>query len=217
VVYHGSTIVFGNYAGLVHPPYDEKWPPDKKPSHALTVLDRRFSRQFLLEQARTFVWGMQPMITNFLPAQIEERPEEIDFVTRLARTRVRGLEYLLHGTWLRPPVLDAPLQEIEVCEIGVYKPLRSAKRTCPVALSGAWRARDGDVAIALASIHDRNLGLRLPIDAQGWGLKDGSAVYRVDDCGRERLGVLDVRQPAWEFELPPRGVCLPEFCANGEE
>ncbi len=216
-VYHGGTIVFGNYAGLVHPPYDEKWPAEKKGAEALRLLDRKFSQQFLLDQARTFVWGMQPMISNFLPAQIEERPEEIDFVTRLARTRMQALEYLLHGTWLRPPALDVPLREIAVAQVGVYQPLRSAKRTFPVALAGAWRARDGGVAIALASIHDEGFVVRVPIDATGWGLHDGCAVYRIDDRGRHRLGVLDTRQTAWEVALPRRGLCLLEFCANAGE
>jgi len=50
------------------------------------------------------------MLANFLPSQLQERPEEIDFVTRLVRTRMRALKYLLHGTWLRPPPLDVPQQ-----------------------------------------------------------------------------------------------------------
>lgn len=213
-VYHGSTIVFGNYAGLVHPPYDEKWPPEKTLPGTPTLLDRKFSKQFLLEQSRTFAWGMQPMLANFLPAQLQERPEEIDFVTRLVRTRMQSLKYLLHGTWLRPPTLDVPQQEIDVAQIGVYTPLRASKRTYPVALAGAWRAADGDVAIALASIHDEKLSLRLPIDAQAYALPARCAVYRIDDAGRQRLGPFDTRDPFWQLDLPPRGICLLEFCRN---
>jgi len=210
-VYHGSTIVFGNYAGLVHPPYDEKWPPEKTLPGTLTLLDRKFSKQFLLEQSRTFAWGMQPMLANFLPSQLQERPEEIDFVTRLVRTRMQALKYLLHGTWVRPPALDVPQQEIDVAQIGVYTPLRASKRTHPVALAGAWQAADGDVAIVLASIHDQKLRLRLPIDAQAYGLRARCAVYRIDEAGRQRLGMFDSRDPVWQLDLPPRGLCLLEF------
>lgn len=216
-VYHGSTIVFGNYAGLVHPPYDEKWPPEKTLPGTLTLLDRKVSKQFLLEQSRTFVWGMQPMLANFLPSQLQERPEEIDFVTRLVRTRMQSLKYLLHGTWLRPPPLDVPQQEIDVAQIGVYTPLRASKRTYPVALAGAWRAADGDVAIALASIHDEPLRLRLPIDVPAYGLPARCAVYRIDGTGRQRLGLFDTRAPVWQLDLPPRGLCLLEFCPNEKE
>jgi hypothetical protein len=216
-VYHGSTIVFGNYAGLVHPPYDEKWPPEKILPGTLTLMDREFSKQFLLEQSRTFVWGMQPMLANFLPSQLQDRPEEIDFVTRLVRTRMQSLKYLLHGTWLRPPPLDVPQQEIDVAQIGVYTPLRASKRTYPVALAGAWRAADGDVAIALASIHDEPLRLRLPIDAPAYGLPARCAVYGIDGTGRQRLGLFDTRDPFWQLDLPPRGLCLLEFCPNEKE
>jgi hypothetical protein len=216
-VYHGSTVVFGNYAGLVHPPYDEKWPPDKTLPGALTLMDRKFTKQFLLEQSRTLAWGMQPMLANFLPAQLQDRPDEIDFVTRLVRTRMRSLKYLLHGTWLRPPALDVPQQEIDVAQIGVYTPLRASKRTYPVALAGAWQAADGDVAIVLASIHDQPLRLRLPIDRQAYGLPARCAVYRIDHGGRQRLGLLDGRDPVWQLELPPRGLCVLEFCRNEKE
>ncbi len=216
-VYHGSTIVFGNYAGLVHPPYDEKWPADKTLPGTLMLLDRKLSQQFLLEQARTFAWGMQPMLANFLPSQLQERPEEIDYVTRLVRTRMRSLKYLLYGTWLRPPALDVPQQEIDVAQIGVYTPLRASKRTYPVALAGAWRAADGNVAIALASIHDEPLRLQLPIDVQTYGLPARCAVYRIDESGRQRLGQFDTRDPVWQLDLPPRGLCLLEFCPNEKE
>jgi len=213
-VYHGRTIVFGNYAGLVHPPYDEKWPPERALPDALTLLDRKFSRQFLLEQARTFAWGMQPMLANFLPDQLQQRPEEIDFVTRLVRTRMQARKYLQDGSWLRPPALDVPQQEIDVAQIGVYTPLRASRRSYPVALAGAWRASDGNVAIALASSHDQPLRLRLPIDAAAYGLPARCDVYRIDSSGRERLGEFQAGEAVWQSELPPRGLCLIEFCGQ---
>jgi hypothetical protein len=83
-----------------------------------------------------------------------------------------------------------------------------------VALAGAWRAPDGDVGIALASISDEKLTLRLPINANAYGLKDGCAMYRTDETGRHRLGRFDVREPAVRLELPPRAVCMIEFSAK---
>ncbi len=213
-VYHGRTVVFGSMAGLAHPPYDEKWPQELAPPGRLTLLDRKFAKQFYLDHARTFAWGMQPMLANFLPSHLKERAEEMDFVTRMARTRMRSLKYLLHGTWLRPPTLDVPQQEIDIAKIGTYTPLKESKRTCPVALAGAWRAPDGDVGIALASISDEKLSLRLPINATAYGLKDGCSIYRTDESGRHRLGRFDVRDSVVRLELPPRGICVIEFGAK---
>jgi len=211
-VYHGHTVVFGSMAGLAHPPYDEKWPQELAPPGRLTLLDRKFAKQFYLDHARTFAWGMQPMLANFLPSHLKERAEEIDFVTRMVRTRMRTLKYLLHGTWLRLPPLDVPQQEIDVAKIGTYTPLKESKRTYPVALAGAWRAPDGNVGIALASISDEKLSLRLPINANAYGLKDGCAVYRTDETGRHRVGRFDVRDPVVRLDLPPRAICVLELC-----
>ncbi len=211
-VYHGSTIVFGNYASLTHPPYDEKWPPDQAPPTALSLLDPKFSSQFLLEQARTFVWGMQPMLANFLPDQVQQRANEIDFVTRLVRTRSRALKYLLYGTWQRPPRLDVPQREIDVAQVGVYTPLKATRRTYPVALAGAWRAADGDVAIALASVSDARLDLQLPIDVRQYDLAAPCDVFLIDHAGRQRLGAFDSSTSSWRIELAPRGLCILEFC-----
>ncbi|MDB6056463.1 MAG: hypothetical protein JWO95_307, partial [Verrucomicrobiales bacterium] len=111
-VYHPSSTVFGNLTGLAYPPYDEKWPSETAPATAMSLLDRKFSKQLYLDQARTFVWGMQPMLANFLPEQLKARPEELDYVTRLVHTRMRALKYLAQGTWVRPPKLDVPEQEI---------------------------------------------------------------------------------------------------------
>ena len=216
-VYHTSTVLFGSMAGLAHPPYDEKWPQELAPPGCLTLLDRKFAKQFCLEHAQTFAWGMQPMLANFLPSHLTERGEEIDFVTRLVRTRMRSLKYLLYGTWLRPPALDVPRQEIDVANVGTYTPLRASKRTYAVALAGAWRAADGDVGIALASIHDQKLSLRLPIRAPAYGLAARSAVYRIDHTGRHRVGLFDPGDPVFQVELPPRAVCVLEFCASGKE
>ena len=211
-VYHPSVVTFGNFAGLVYPPYDERWPAETAPPERLTLLDRKFCKQFCLEQARTFVWGIQPMIANFRAELFRERPEEMDYLTRLVRTRQRAMKYLLDGTWLRPPSLDVPQREIDVAKIGTYTPLVASKRQYRVALAGAWRAPDGDVAVALASIDDDALSLQLPIDFQAYGLGERCTVYCIDESGRHRLERLDQANPIVRIELPPRAICLLELC-----
>jgi len=136
----------------------------------------------------------------------------MDYVTRLVGTRMRSLKYLLHGTWLRPPALAVPQQEIDVAALGTYTPLKAARRTFPVALAGAWRAPDGDVAIALASISDEKLALKLPVDAQAYGVPDRCPVYRIDERGRHRIGRVDRSNSLLCVELPARGLCVLEFC-----
>jgi hypothetical protein len=210
-VYHSSAVTFGNYTSLAYPPYDERWPAELAPKECLTLLDRKFGKQFCLEQAKTFVWGIQPMIPNFRLEQLTERPDEFDYLTRLVRVRHQALKYLLHGTWLRPPALDVPEREIDAARVTIYSRLTAFKRQYPVALAGAWRAPDGDVGIALASIDDAKLPLRLAIDSQAYRLPDRCPVYRLDETGRHRLGVLERNNSVVQLELPPRGLCVLEF------
>jgi hypothetical protein len=125
---------------------------------------------------------------------------------------MRVLKYLLHGTWLRPPALDVPRQEIDVAALGTYTPLKSSRRTFPVALAGAWRAPDGGVAIALASISNEKLSLKVPVNAQAYGLPDRCPVYRIDERGRHPMGQLDRSHSLLRVELPARGLCVLEFC-----
>ena len=108
-VYHPYAVAYGNYSSLTMPPYDDLWPAEFAPTEPLKLLDRKYSRQFCLEQARAFVWGQQPTIANFLPAQLTDRAEELDYVMRLARLRSRAAKYLLHGTFLRPPQVHGPV------------------------------------------------------------------------------------------------------------
>ena len=104
-VYHSCAVLYGNYSSLTRPPYDDLWPAEFAPERPLELLDRKFSTQFRLEQARAFAWGQQPTIANFLPGNLVERKEEMEFVLKLARVRRRALPYLRDGTFLRPPAV----------------------------------------------------------------------------------------------------------------
>jgi len=208
-VYHASGICYGSYGSLVSPPYDERWPADKRPPDRLTLLDRKFSTQFLLEQARSFVWGLQPMLPNFLPDQLETRREELDFVTRLVRVRMAALKYLLHGTWLRPPALNGPQREIDFGQVSVYAPFKTSTKSRPLVHVGVWRARDGDVGIALANIGDAPVALRLPLDLAAYGLGQ-ARLTRIDERGSHPIGDVQGPRPELPLELPARAVWLIE-------
>ena len=215
-VYHPYSVIYGNYSSLVMPPYDDLWPDEFAPDEPLALLDRRFSRQFYLEQARTFVWGQQPTLANFRPLLLEERPEEIDYLTRLVRLRNGAKKYLLHGEFLRSPKLNVPEVTSDFSRLSIYAGqkdrLTSSQRRHPLALAGAWRAADGDVAIALASVVDEPLSLSLAIDREYYQLPDDARPYRIDEAGRHKIKQPSNTGSRLPLDLPPRGLCLVEFC-----
>lgn len=191
-VYHAYGVTYGSYSSLVMPPYDDLWPAATRPADALTLMDTRFRRQFYLEQARSFVWGLQPTIANFSPDQLAERVEETAYMMRLARLRARVPEFLLRGTFLRPPDLDVDTVDVPLSRVSIYAargggPTVSDGRY-PAAIAGAWRADDGRVAVAVASIIDQPVSVALVLDPHAWGMQGTGAIERVDAEGNQPLG-----------------------------
>ncbi|NUQ61474.1 MAG: hypothetical protein HUU20_03235 [Pirellulales bacterium] len=214
-VYHPFGILYGNYSSLTVPPYDDLWPAEHAPPRPLELLDRKFSGQFCLEQARAFVWGQQPTIANFLPSQSAERRREIDYMVRLAKVRQRAQKYLVHGTFLRPPAIDAPAVMLDFSRLSIYAGqkdrVQSFEKTCPAALAAAWQAPDGNVGIALASIVDRPMTLTLRPSRELDSLPRGATVVRIDEDGPAEAGRIEKGSAI--VELDPLDACLLEITA----
>lgn len=193
-VYHHHAITYGTYGSLTYPPYDEMWPDSTRPANALTLLDAKYRRQFLMEQARMFVWGMQPTIANLLPEQFDKRAGEIDYLMRLARIRHANRAWLQDGAFVIPPASNAPELNFTGSRISIYAARRGgateAALRAPAVLTGAWRASNGQVGIALASIDDAAHRVRLTLDPARHGTQRGAVLWRVDASGKKQVGVL---------------------------
>jgi hypothetical protein len=217
-VYHPYAVTYGSYSSLTMPPYDELWPAEFAPAKPLALLDRKYSRQFYLEQARSFVWGQQPTVANFLPEQLDRRSEEIEYVMRLARVRSRGAKYLVHGEFLRPPELAAPEVASDFSRLSIYagqkSRLTSYRKRHPAAVAGAWRAADGRVAVVLASVADEPLSLSFRLDPEYYGLDKLPRACRIDATGRRPVRLPDGDDAPLQFDLPAREAWIIEFSDN---
>jgi hypothetical protein len=214
-VYHPYVITFGNYSSLTMPPYDDLWPAEFAPKEPLKLLDRKFSTQFRLEQARAFVWGQQPTIANFLPSQLVDRPAEIAYVVQLARLRSQAAKYLLQGTFLRAPKLQVAEATFPFSRLSIYAGQQGGLKTfegkSALALAGAWRAPDGDVAIALASISDEPLKVGFEVDAKSWGVRKADAHLSTADRAQQPLGRVKRDSFPVQLTLPAQGAAILEF------
>ena len=214
-VYHPYAVTYGNYSSLTMPPYDDLWPAEFAPKEPLKLLDSKYSRQFCLEQARAFVWGQQPTIANFLPAQFVERAGELDFVMRLARLRSRAGKYLLHGTFLRPPQLRAPVATLDFSRLSIYAGrqggLTAFQKDSPLVLAGAWRAPDQRIAVALTSIAAEPIRVTLDLPDAGYNLPRDTTVYQMDATTRRRIGTLRDTGNSIALELPARAALILEL------
>jgi len=214
-VYHPYAVTYGNYSSLVMPPYDELWPAQFAPRELLELLDTRFRRQFYLEQARSFVWGLQPTIANFRASQLADRPEETAYMMRLARIRARALDYLLYGEFLRPPELSVPWVDVDLSRVSIYAARRGGPTVSsaryPAAIAGAWRAEQGSVAIAVASIVDRPTSVSFAFDPAAYGLATGGQIERIDERGRRPFGAFSSAVVPIALALPAGGAYILEF------
>lgn len=217
-VYHPYAIFFGNYSSLTMPPYDELWPVEFAPREPLALLDRKFSRQFQLEQARAFVWGQQPTLANFQTEQLTTRAPEIGFALQLARLRQRATAYLLHGTMLRPITLPTTPVETDFSRLSIYAGQQDAlqafrKAQAPV-LSAVWRAPNGNVAVALVNIGDATVSLPLNWKGRIDEIPARGNIYRLDHTGRTQLARFHRATSAVKIQLPAHSACVVEWAQN---
>lgn len=141
-----------------------------------------------------FVWGMQPTIANLLDEQFTKRAGEIAYLTRLARLRHANREWLQDGAFVFPPVTDAPELSFTGSRISIYAARRGGATEVPLrspaVLTGAWRASNRAVGIALASIDDEAHDISLTLDPIRHATTRGATLWRIDASGKRRIGVL---------------------------
>jgi len=212
-VYHDKAVLYGNYSSLTTPPYDELWPAETAPKEPLALLDRKYARQFFLEQARAFVWGQQPTIANFRPGHFDDRAEEMAYFARLAQARMRALPWLRDGVMLRPPRLDVPEIVFDASRLSIYagqgEAVKEFSMRHPAALAAAWQApRDGSVAVALASISADPLDVELRLHGPAYPLPRAGTVLRVDETGQQPVGRFEDGAAVITARLKALDVCV---------
>jgi len=215
-VYHQYAITYGNYSSLLIPPYDELWPKQYAPKNPHELLDEDYNRQFLMEQARSFVWGMQPTIANYQPLLATERKIELDYLLRIARIRYKGLKYLLYGEFLRSPDLDIPKEELKISRLSIYagrygESITTFTGDFPLVYSGTWRSDDQHIGIALASISDNPYQVNCNFEASDYGLSVSGKIYIIDEEGSTLLSTYSNNIIKMKFDLQGRGLCLVEI------
>jgi hypothetical protein len=215
-VYHQYAITYGSYSSLIVPPYDELWPKEYAPEKPLELLDNNFNKQFLMEQARSFVWGMQPTISNYQSFLASKRKEEIEYLTNLAEIRYNGLKYLLYGKFMRSPAIDIPEEEIWISRLSIYagkegKSVTRFQKTVPLIYSGTWKSDDNQLGIALASISNDPLGVNLNFNSDVYELPSSGDIYIIDENGKKKLTEYSDGKIRVNLELMTRGVCIVEI------
>ena len=220
-VYHQYSITYGNYSSLLIPPYDELWPKEYAPKKPLEMLSSDFNTQFLMEQARSFVWGMQPTIANYQAFLARDRKDEIDFLLNLARVRNQAVKYLLYGKFMRSPEIEAPEEEFGISRLSIYagktgNSVTAFRGTFPLLYSGTWQAENMDLGIALASISDKPVNAKFNFSSDEYNLPASGKIYIIDTKGRRELTSYSNKEVKVDFTLNPRDICVLEITSKNQ-
>lgn len=182
-VYHEYAICFGNFGGFTYPPYDEFWPKEYRAPNTETLLPELYNLQMRMEQARTFVWGTQPMIVNYHAFAREARPELMAFIAELVKCRKAHKEYLQYGKMMRAPKLaNDYAREIDVAQMSTYgyktkgTNLFKHKKVVPMLYSSAWRNSEGSILLAFVNISEEEKALGFVLDAAEYGITEGATM-----------------------------------------
>ena len=217
-VYHPYSVIYGSYSSLLKPPYDEMWPDADRPNDALGLLDEQYNRQFMMEQARSFVWGMQPMLSNYQEKLDNSRKKELQYLYQMVRVRNKALKFLFTGEMMKNIEIDPPTENINISKLSIYagqkEKVTHFEKAYPTLYTSVWRSEDQMLGVAAANIADTGcpLPVSLKLDKYGIHHKTGN-VYLISETGKRKLpsftdGKIDLEltipgQTVWFLEIEP--------------
>ncbi len=157
VIYRGAGVIFGSFAtpgGI--PGWDPLWGKcSDRPDAEQQVA--KYPDQFAVEFARGIVWGVQPMVHNFLIKDVANPriAKDIQFMKDSARFYFDHRDFLFDGMMLKPAKLECAAKRVEFLETSSYKRPHesgvSVQNALPVVFHSEWRASDGREAAILVN------------------------------------------------------------------
>ena len=157
VMYRGAGVLFGSFAtpgGI--PGWDPLWGkyPDKPDVEKQIA---KYPDQFAVEFARGIVWGVQPMVHNFVMRDVTNPrvAKDIQFMKDSAKFYHDNKDFLFDGEMLKPAKLTCATKRVEFLTTSSYKRPHESKEcvqpALPTVFHSEWRAKDGREAAVLVN------------------------------------------------------------------
>ena len=155
-VYHGETVLFGNYASLSGiPPWDIQWPPEdrwqkEEPWHEL------YPDQYYHESSRNIIFGIQPTVCDYYP-EVKDSPKyacEREFLLKSVNFYHANKEYLFYGKMLSPAGFVCDKVDVAFHGRMIFTKVGTDKRivkTMPAVMHSVWQTKEGKKALFLAN------------------------------------------------------------------
>ncbi|MCS6859202.1 MAG: DUF6259 domain-containing protein [Abditibacteriales bacterium] len=120
-----------------------------------------------MKAAQSLVFGEQ---IGWIDPNVYKDPIGGAFIRRMARLRYALKDYLAVGDMARPPQLRGDIPQVTAD----WQWSGEWIVTTDALLSGAWRAKDGRVALIFVNVTDKELSAELVFDGEKYGFKKGA-------------------------------------------
>jgi hypothetical protein len=122
---------------------------------------------------------------------------------------------LLYGEFVRTPHLDIAEKIIPISRLSIYAGqgdrVKSFQEKVPLIYTSAWKAKDGSVGIAVASISDKSSQISFNFDSDAYGLGEKGTIDIVTANDKRTLTSYSNNKIMVDFQLPARGICFLEI------
>jgi len=126
-----------------------------------------------MKAAQSLVWGEQ---IGWMSPSLIDHPVNGPYLRRVARMRYALRDFLATGTMEHPPTVEGDIPDV-TCDWQWSGP---SIRTYPALQAGAWRARDGRLAVIFANILDKRLTFTWTWDQSRYGPEGTPTVVHED-------------------------------------
>ncbi|NIM04624.1 MAG: hypothetical protein GTO55_01730 [Armatimonadetes bacterium] len=166
--------------GLVGPlnnlfPQDPLWPnPPARPRAAeASLLREEHALQFLLEAARSLLWGYQPALSDFDPLMLRDYANRRKLVFLHSLLQLDAMEPILtRGEFMGPVIADCEPLEVDFLVNSLYSlpgQRRSYPRLVPSVLVTAWKPNPERLLLVIVCLQEKEtkFACQLPLSRLG--------------------------------------------------
>ena len=171
--------------------------------------------QFRMEQARAFTWGMMPTLANYHSFLLDERKQEMDYLTDLIKTRYNALDYLLYGQMKAIQGIPSEKKKIPVSKVSIYAgrlgdTVTKQEMEVSTMYSSSWLSKDGNLGVAITNIADEPQEVSIKVEAGKYGIPSAGKVNLITSGGKVPYAEYS-DGVSLHYTVPPRSNAVLEF------
>ena len=155
-VYHGQTVMFGNYASMTGvTPWDIMWPPEDRWQEE-SAWHEIYPDQYYIESSRNIIFGIQPTVCDFYPevAAKDEYAPARAFLQKSVEFYHRHKEFLFYGYMLSPEGFECDEVSVDFFGRMIFTKrelARTITKKLPAVLHSVWQNKEGKTGLFLAN------------------------------------------------------------------